>query len=383
MKQKQQTCLNTIPAPTGKSNLLAACSVFACITAASLSAQTRAWDGGGATSGWNNADNWDGNIALTSGADVVFALPSSRLSANQNLGSGFAVNSLTINSASSYTLFGGSIALASGGLSTSGASAEIGFAINLSSAGTSFNVSNTTEIGGALTGTGGIALSGGGTLVSSGGISYSGTTTISGSGTKMSVLGGSTVTAYSVGSAAILTVSGMTGNVDIASGGILDVRSNTVITGNVTSAGFMDFTVNSESGHDMLSSSSSIDISDTSLTLSFGDSSVNNMWDPTKVATFIADPSVYMTSSVYRIISTATTGLFDNLATLDDLNLNYAGTLGLGGSTAAFSSGGQDFWVYTDTVGNTGTYLVAIPEPSVTLLGALGVLGLVSRRRRH
>jgi hypothetical protein len=43
------------------------------------------------------------------------------------------------------------------------------------------------------------------------------------------------------------------------------------------------------------------------------------------------------------------------------------------------TSGSQLLWVANTS---SGTFLVAVPEPSSVLLGAFGVLGLALRRRR-
>lgn len=261
--------------------------------------------------------------------------------------------------------------------------------------------SGQTVIAGALSGAGGLSISGGGSLSLNNTNTYIGATTLAAntgtvnlngttSGTTFTINGGrfnvngSTTGGNITANAGTLGGDGaITGNVTIGSTAILDVGSGgvtdrtLVISGSVTSSGTMKFRVGGETAvdRDMLTLGS-VDLSSTTLDLTFTDASVTMMNDATQASAFLSNPTAYTSSSVYQIISGATSNNFSGLAPMD---LQFMTVLGLTGPQYTTTSGGQLLWV-----ANTGnaTFLVAIPETSSALMSVCGLLGLVIRRRR-
>jgi autotransporter-associated beta strand protein len=144
-----------------------------------------------------------------------------------------------------------------------------------------------------------------------------------------------------------------------------------VINGNIsTVAGStLSFTIDSESTFDQLGLTNSLDLSDTNLAVTLNDTSF--------VELGAGQGSSFLTSGAtfYKIIDGPTSGMFSNVTeTLSSGELSY---LGLTGTQYTTFINGQKFWVATGS-----TYLVAIPEPTVPLLAALGSFTLVFRRRR-
>jgi hypothetical protein len=101
------------------------------------------------------------------------------------------------------------------------------------------------------------------------------------------------------------------------------------------------------------------ELSDTSWsTLEYGDG-----------ANFLTNGATY-----YKLIEGTTMGMFANVTdTMSAAELAY---YGLSGTQYTVMLNDQKFWVAQGS-----TYLVAIPETSVTLLGSLGALLLLRRRR--
>jgi autotransporter-associated beta strand protein len=144
-----------------------------------------------------------------------------------------------------------------------------------------------------------------------------------------------------------------------------------VINGNITTVAgsTLSFTIDSESTFDQLGLTNSLDLSDSNLAVTLNDTSF--------VELGAGQGSSFLTSGAtfYKIIDGPTSGMFSNVTeTLSAGELTY---LGLTGTHYTTLINGQKFWVATGS-----TYLVAIPEPNVPLLAALGSFALAFRRRR-
>jgi ABC-type spermidine/putrescine transport system permease subunit II len=79
-------------------------------------------------------------------------------------------------------------------------------------------------------------------------------------------------------------------------------------------------------------------------------------------------------ATFYKLIEGTTLGMFANVTeTMSASELAY---YGLSGTQYKVTLSNQTFWVAQGS-----TYLVAIPETSLTLLGSLGALAMLRRRR--
>lgn len=141
-------------------------------------------------------------------------------------------------------------------------------------------------------------------------------------------------------------------------GGILDARSGSS----------MVFRITDESSHDQLMVGS-LNLSSTNLVIEeFGDTTMSKLTNGGGV-NFLTSGASY-----YKLIEGTTIGMFANVTdTMSAAELAY---YGLSGTQYTVTLNDQKFWVAQGS-----TYLVAIPETSLTLMGSLGTLILLRRRR--
>jgi autotransporter-associated beta strand protein len=226
------------------------------------------------------------------------------------------------------------------------------------------------DVGGAIS----LVKSGTGTTSLTATNTYTGSTTIS---TGRLNVNGSTHADSDVSVDAGTTLGGdgvINGNVTLngilraGQGGETD-RSLTIggtLTANAGSS--MLFTITSELDHDQLVVGS-VNLANAELVVeSFTDSSVDLLGFG-EGASFLSSGA-----SFYKLIDGATAGMFANVT--DTMSAAELAFYGLSGTQYTYTFSGQKFWVAQDS-----TYLVAIPETSVTLLGSLGALLLLRRRR--
>jgi autotransporter-associated beta strand protein len=226
------------------------------------------------------------------------------------------------------------------------------------------------DVGGAIS----LVKSGTGTTNLTATNTYTGTTTVS---TGRLNVNGSTAAASTVIVDAGTTLGGdglINGNVTLngilraGQGGETDrsLEIGGVLTANAGSS--MIFNITSELEHDQLVVGS-VNLTNAELLLeSFTDSSVT-LLGAGEGASFLTSGA-----SFYKLIDGTTTGMFANVTnTMSAAELAYYGLTGTQYTVNLFD---QKFWVAQGS-----TYLVAIPEPSLGLLGSLGALVLLRRRR--
>jgi autotransporter-associated beta strand protein len=155
------------------------------------------------------------------------------------------------------------------------------------------------------------------------------------------------------------------------------------INGNVSTVtgSTISFSVTSTSSYDQLviGTGSSIGLSNAEVDVSFDNSISFTNLGAGKGSDFLAATISNDFSSInatwFRIIEGNTTGMFANVT--DTLTAGELSFLGLSGNHFAYNAdNGQRFWVAEGS-----TYLVSIPEPRAALLGALGALMLLRRRK--
>jgi len=160
----------------------------------------------------------------------------------------------------------------------------------------------------------------------------------------------------------------LNGVLRVGQGGSTDRRLE--IGGNLVahSGSTMVFRISDETSYDQLVVGL-VDLSETELQLEeFDDISLNSL-SGGRGASFLTSGA-----SFYKLIEGTTTGMFANVTeTMSAGELAYYGLTGTQYTVTLFD---QKFWVAEGS-----TYLVAIPEPSLTVLGSLGALLLLRRRR--
>jgi autotransporter-associated beta strand protein len=322
------------------------------------------------------ANTYTGGTSITLGT----------LQLNNASGLGASTNALTVD--------GGTLNLNANSITT-GALAGTGGIITDNSAGAGISTlivsqaASTTYSGNIADGaakTVAFEKSGAGTLGLNATSTYTGATNVAEGRLNVN---GSITSATSVDSDAILggdgTINGavsLSGTLLAGQGGSTD-RSLT-INGNVTTnaGSVLSFTIDAMNDHDSLviSGGNSIGLANADLYVTFDTGLSFTGLAAGEGADFLAAISSDDFSSIgatwFRIIEGNTTGMFANVtSTLSSGELSY---LGLSGTHYAYDAdNGQRFWVAQGS-----TYLVAIPEPRAALLGGLGFL-LILRRRRN
>ena len=357
------------------------------------SAATKTWDGnggGGGASDWsgggaNGNNNWNPNGAPVSGDDLIFA-GSFKTTPNNNFAS-FTANSISFASgASAFTLIGNAITLGGNVTNSSTNLQTIDMNLGLNGDRSFAATAGDLAIGGVISGSFGITKTGDNDLIFTNANSYTGLTTLN-AGTLFAnnASGSATGTgAISVASGATLAGSGTiapTGSNGIsvsgtlAPGGAVDTIGTLTLnmggtTGNVV--------MNSGAEFEFQLGVAGLDIS------SFGNS------DLLAIAGAAANDFAFNGNNV-DFLNSGAVGfykLFDS-----DLDASTWTGLTFDSNTGVVSSGltysnlasgfTGNFIVGTATNGGTtgDIYFQVIPEPKAVLLGALGTLLLLRRRR--
>ena len=200
-------------------------SLNAVLLVSGLQAADRIWDGGGSSTLWSAAANWDGDAAAPSQNDALYFGGSSKVTNTNDLTADWSFAGLTFNSgAGAFTLLGNRLTLGGNVTNASSNTQTINLPVILSGT-RDFNASNgAITVNGALSGAGGLTKYGPQTLMLTASNSYDGLTTIS-TGTVV------ITHANALGS----LVSGTT--VNTSQGATLDVRGGLTIAEPLTFTG--------------------------------------------------------------------------------------------------------------------------------------------------
>lgn len=286
-------------------------------------------------------------------------------------GTGVANAGALLNVASNTSSYAGAITIGNGGArinsDTSGAlTLTGGVTTSLFNNVTFGGAGNTTVSTVAITGAGGLIKDGAGTTTLSAGVthSYTGTTTVGGgAGSKLIVNGNISTSITTVQTGATLGGTGTIGALTVNSGAFHTPGNSPVIqpTGNYSNAGTLGIEINGVTvgtGYDQVNTTGTVSLS--------GLLSVTMGYTPAANALFFI---------LANDGADAITGTFSNAA----INGN------------SYTLGGQQFQISyfgNQTSPGIGTFtggndvvLMAIPEPRAALLGAIGLIALLRRRR--
>lgn len=164
--------------PTSASSAFRRAVLFASLLPVIAAAQT--WNGAGANNNFSNASNWTGGVAPVNDGTADVTLSGTTRTA-PTLDTGYSVDSLTINSSSSFTL-GGSSTLTLGSALTSGGSASNQYIDTPIALGGDLAITSNTSflyLRGAISGTGNLTLSGTGRVIFGADNTFTGTVSAS------------------------------------------------------------------------------------------------------------------------------------------------------------------------------------------------------------
>ena len=216
-------------------------------------------------------------MAPQSGSDLVFPVGANNLNATDDFPAGTSFSSITIGSPG-YALSGNAVEL-TGGISANYSSGSSTYTIPTDLIGGTVSVAAAGELslGGVISGSSGLPVSGGGRLDLEAANTYTGSTTVSGSGTTLVVDG--TVGAVQVNAGAVLGGTGTVGNATSTGGtirpgdspGILNTGSLT-LDSNSTFLAELDGTTpgNGTTGYDQVVASGPINLGGANLSASIG-----------------------------------------------------------------------------------------------------------------
>ncbi|MEA1909859.1 MAG: autotransporter-associated beta strand repeat-containing protein, partial [Patescibacteria group bacterium] len=152
--------------------------IVALILSAGIAQAANVWDGGGADNNWNTAANWDDNAVPTFPVGLNFG-GTTRLAPNNDLSS-LTVNGLTFDSgAGAFVLGGNAITLGGDIVNNDADNQTIDLDMVLGSTRTVNTASGNVTLNGALSGTGGLTMTGAKTLNIYGNNTFSGPVTLS------------------------------------------------------------------------------------------------------------------------------------------------------------------------------------------------------------
>lgn len=363
--------------------------------AASLTANAITWDGGAsqsdnwsgsASSGNAGNRNWDTNAAPTAGNPLVFA-GTTRLTPNNNTTADTSYAGITFsNTAGAFVLGGNRITLGGNVINNDTQLQTINMAMILSADRTFNAASGDIVVGGVISNGFGIIKTGNSSLTLNVSNSYTGTTDVQ-AGTLFANNASGSGTGTGAVSVGVNGKLGGTGTIAPTGSNAINV-SGVLAPGGSVSTGNLTLDLANTSGIVTMASGSSfqygLGVAGLSIS-SFGTS------DLLTIAGASASDFAFGGNNI-DLLSTGAVGfykLFDTSSNLANTwtGLTFDGTTGLisGGLTFSNLAGTLTGSLLVGTAGNGGTtgdiYLQVVPEPSSALLGGLGALFLLRRRR--
>lgn len=366
---------------------VAACSLILIWSSCPSIAAVVVWDGGGKVptlwsgSGANGNNNWDTNVAPVNGDDIVFA-GTVNLSSSNNI-TNLSVNSLTFNSGSgAFILLGNKITL-NGAITNNSTSIQtINMDLGLNATTTFATTSGDVAVGGVVSGVtnAGINKTGTNQLILSGANTYTGTTTIT-AGTLLA----NNTTGSATGSGAInVGVNGVLGGTGI----IIPTGTNNISVsgliapGEGTTPGTLTFNLSTTTGSISMNSGAgfqfhlgSIGICDmisivgaSSGDFAFNNNNVNFMGTG-QLGSYKLFDTDSNNANTWTGLTFGSNGQITGGLTYNNLANGYTATFYLGGGSTYGGDSGD-------------IYVRVIPEPDAALIGGIGILLLLLRRRR-
>ena len=347
-------------------------------------AAIKTWDAGGGDQLWSTPNNWNTNGLPANTDTIVFASSFSSGTAI-DLAGDRTINLLSITSATDFSLNNHTLTLSTGDINRSAGSGTttinsniiLGGAAAWSVAGTGNLIAN-GSVSGATT----FTKSGTGTLTLTNVNTYSGDTTINTGTFKLAGAGSiGNSPNIMVGSATVLDATTATGGFVVGSGqtvsGTGEIQGSTTIQlGGTLAPG--------NAGAGVLNTLGNIDFStDSTFTIELNGTTVGTEYDQLNVTG-----------------SASLAGLLGvSVSILPDNNTLFFILTTTGGTTGAFSNAptdggtytfdGQEFQISYQANAGTNTFtggndvaLMVVPEPAAALLGGIGLLLILRRRRR-
>ncbi len=352
-----------------------------------LSAATVTWDGGGASSLWSYNDgaggggkytNWGPNGKLPVTGDGFEFGGTARLSNTNDLNNISTTNITFMSGAGAFVLGGNALTFTGGGITNSSTNLQtINMALGLNATITIAATTGSVAVVGQVSGAGGISKTGANTLLLTNANTYAGTTNIT-----TGLLSANNITGSATGTGAV-SVTGTLGGAGTitptGSNGITVNSGGALAPGNGTTPGTMTFNFTSTTGKLTMSSGSGFQYH-------LGSAGVGDML--AIVGASAGD--VIFNNNMINFMGTGAVGsykIFDtslNSTTWTGLTVNGSGQI-TGGLTYTNLTGGYSAILYMGGGSYGGTsgdiYVQVIPEPKVALLGGLGALLLLRRRR--
>jgi autotransporter-associated beta strand protein len=357
---------------------LITCALILWLLSGVASAAVVTWDGGGVDNTWANNTGSGGGAknpnwgppekAPTTGDDLEFG-GVTRLTPDNNI-SNLSVNSLTFLAGAGQFILGGlklDFGVGNTGITNNSTNLQtINMALGLNATTTITGASGADiVIGGVVSGTNtGITKTGANTLTLTAANTYTGATNVN-VGTL--IVNGSIASSSltTVASGATIGGSGTVGALTVSSGGFINPGATggtgILSTGNYTQAGTYNVGIASTvpgTGHDQINVTGTVNITSGSLTTSFSGTgyAAGNL-----IFILLNDGADAITGTYNGLAQNATVTSHDGF----NWQISYTANSSLGTFT-----GGNDI------------ALRAIPEPSAVLLGSLGTVFLLLRRRR-
>lgn len=373
------------------SNPFAAIIAATLVCASNSQAQTRTWDGGGgADQGWNKKQNWDGNANndLLVGSDLIFG-GILGLSPVNNFAADSSFASITFsNTAGAFDLTGARITLTGAVTNNDTDLQTVSMNLILSGASGSFNAaSGSLLVGGVISGSNGLIKSGNNTLQLTNANSYTGTTTVS-AGTLLA--NNTTGSATGTGAVSVEANGRLGGTGTITPTGINGINVTGVLApGGSASPGNLTFNLGGTTGTIAMNSDPAADFE---FDLGLSGVDIDNVGASDLITLVGAAAADFAFSgNTIDFLGTGTIGFYKLFDTSTNSSTTWTGltvdgtgliTSGLAATNLTGSLTGNLIMGGNSLGGTSGDiYLHVVPEPSAALLGGIGVMFLLRRRR--